>query len=76
MKERPLLIELRCNCGKYYLHCHKRGNDFRCDKCRKGMTAEEVEKELEQMPPEEYIAFMEEIAEYEREHGPIDKEDE
>ena len=36
------------------------------------MTAEDVEKELEQMPPEEYIAFMEEIKEYEKEHGTIE----
>lgn len=73
--KRPLIIELRCKCGKHFLYCHRRGSDFRCDSCRMGMTPEEVEKELSEMDIEEYASFMEDIAEYEKEHGKVDSDE-
>lgn len=63
----PLLYELKCKCGRYFLYCLRRGPDFRCDKCKQGMTLEEVEAELENMDPEEYDSFMKDIEEYKEE---------
>ena len=65
-----LIHALPCKeCGTEFLWCWKRGRDFRCDKCRGGMTAAEVEKELSEMSKEEYDSFMKDIEEYEKEHG-------
>jgi len=51
-------------CNKEFIWCWKQYNDFRCEKCRKGMTLEEVEKELEEMSEEEYQSFIDDIEEY------------
>lgn len=70
MECRNLLHEFRCRlCRSYFLYDRKRGNDFRCDKCRKvnAMTVEEVEKELKEMSDEEFHSFMDDIEEYEKE---------
>lgn len=62
------LFEMRCKqCNNFFLYHGKQGQDFRCYNCRKGMTLEEVEKELAEMSKEEYESFMQDIKEYEDE---------
>ena len=70
-----LLYELRCaRCSKFFLYCTKSGRDFRCMKCRKGSTLEEVQLELDTMSDEERKSFEKDIEEYELEHGKIKDE--
>ena len=67
-----LIHNLPCKiCGREYLWTSHRRRDFRCDKCRNHMTVEEVEKELKEMDHKEYQSFMQDIAEYEEENGPV-----
>lgn len=67
MIKKDILFEMKCkSCKKYFLYCMRNGNDYRCYDCRKGITVEAVQKELEEMPKEEYDSFLEEIKEYEQ----------
>lgn len=70
MEHRDLLHEFRCRlCRTFFLYDRHRGNDFRCDKCRKAnaMTVDEVQQELEEMSDEEFQSFMDDIEEFEKE---------
>ena len=68
-----LLYELRCIlCNKHYLYCSRSGSDFRCYKCKKFQSVEEVQAELEAMGKEEYESFQKDIEEYEKENGKIE----
>lgn len=68
MNNKQILFEMKCkSCEDYFLYHPKQLQDFRCYKCRKGMTLEEVEKELAEMSKEEYNSFMQDIKEYEEE---------
>jgi hypothetical protein len=62
-----MLFAMKCKCcKKEFVYCISSGKDFRCYDC-KGKSSEEleaVEKELREMPKEEYESFMEDIAEY------------
>ena len=63
-----ILFELRCKtCNNFYLYHPRCGNDFRCNKCKKGQTLEEVQKEIEEMDKEEYQLFIDDIKEYQDE---------
>ena len=65
---KDMFIELRCKlCSKFYLYHRSYGHDFRCTKCKKGQTVEEVQKEIEEMDQEEYQSFMDDIKEYQDE---------
>jgi hypothetical protein len=55
------------------VYCIHAGNDFRCYDCKKKKytTVEDIEKELRDMPKEEFDSFMQDIKEYEEEYGKI-----
>ena len=66
MIRRGLLFAFNCSlCNNEFIYCINSGKDFRCYKCKQGMTVEEVQKELKEMDHEEYQSFMDDIKEYE-----------
>lgn len=69
-----LLFAIKCKlCHNEFVYCINAGNDFRCYECKKKKytTLEDIEKELREMPREEFDQFMQDIKEYEEEHGKI-----
>jgi hypothetical protein len=69
-----LLFAINCKlCKNEFVYCIHAGNDFRCYECKKKKytTVEDIEKELREMPKEEFDQFMQEIREYEEEYGKI-----
>lgn len=61
------LFEIKCKtCKKYFLYHFRNGNDFRCYNCRRGVSVEAIQKELEEMSEEEYQSFVQDIKEYEK----------
>jgi hypothetical protein len=69
-----LLFAIKCKlCHNEFVYCLRAGNDFRCYNCkkRKNISLEDIEKELREMPQEEFDQFMQDIDEYEEEHGKI-----
>ena len=73
---RKLLFAIKCSsCNNEFVYCFKSGRDFRCYKCKNG-NIEDIEQELANMSKEERTSFMEDIIEYEKEHGKIEEDDE
>ena len=69
-----LLFAIKCKlCHNEFVYCIHAGNDFRCYDCKKKKytTVEDIEKELRDMPKEEFDSFMQDIKEYEEEYGKI-----
>jgi hypothetical protein len=68
-KRRNLLFAIRCTmCDNEFVYCLRSGKDFRCYSCKQNkVTVEDIQKELSEMPKEEYQSFMEDIKEYEDE---------
>lgn len=74
-----ILFAMKCKlCKKEFIYCLRSCNDFRCYSCKKNryFSVEEIEKELREMPKEEYESFMQDIKEYEEEFGNIPDDDE
>lgn len=72
------LFAIKCKlCNNEFVYCLHAGNDFRCYSCKKKkyVSVEDIEKELREMPKEEFDQFMQEIKEYEEEYGKISYED-
>ena len=65
MRKQLLFTKKCCLCDKEFVYCLKSGADFRCYNCKKGQTLEEIQKEIEELSPEEYQSFMDDIKEYE-----------
>jgi len=63
-------------CKKEFLWTRHRRKDFRCPDCRNGVSVEAIEKELKEMDNEEYNYFIDEVLQYEKEHGRIKEEEE
>lgn len=73
-----LLFAMKCKlCDNEFIYCVKSRNDYRCYKCKDKMhmTVEDVQKEMKEMDKEEVMSFLEDIKEYEKEHGKIIYED-
>lgn len=69
-----LLFAIKCRlCNNEFVYCVKSRDDYRCYNCKKKqhMTVEDVQKELKEMDKEEVMSFLEDIKEYEKEHGKI-----
>jgi hypothetical protein len=71
-----LLFAIKCClCNNEFVYCINSGNDFRCYECKKKKSLKDVEKELKEMPLEEYNEILKEIEEYEKENGKIEIEE-
>lgn len=69
-----LLFAIKCKlCDNEFIYSIKSGNDYRCYKCKKNgyATLEDLEKEIKEMDKEEIMSFIEDIKEYEKEHGKV-----
>lgn len=69
-----LLFAIKCKlCNNEFVYSIKSRNDYRCYNCKKNnyTTVEDIEKELKEMNKEEIMSFIEDIKEYEKEHGKI-----
>lgn len=72
------LFAIKCKlCKNEFIYCLHSKNDFRCYECKKKKytTVEEIEKELKEMPKEEFESFLQDIKEYEEEFGKIEYEE-